>query len=102
MFVEESDACFISRDANGQAVAYVYFEVRPADAQRRSWLTRDEARRMGHIAPGSIRRLFRLSVDRPGATEQNGDIPGRVLSGLPCSLGFGRRSIQGNLRGDLG
>jgi hypothetical protein len=24
--VEETDACFIVRDANGQALAYVYFE----------------------------------------------------------------------------
>jgi hypothetical protein len=26
--VEETDACFIVRDANGQALAYVYFEDR--------------------------------------------------------------------------
>ena len=26
---EESDACFIVRDANGQALAYVYFEEEP-------------------------------------------------------------------------
>ena len=27
--VEETDACFIVRDANGQALAYVYFEQEP-------------------------------------------------------------------------
>jgi hypothetical protein len=27
--VEETDACFIVRDANGQALAYVYFEDQP-------------------------------------------------------------------------
>ena len=27
--VEETDACFIVRDANGQALAYVYFEEEP-------------------------------------------------------------------------
>ena len=27
--VEETDACFIVRDANGQALAYVYFEDEP-------------------------------------------------------------------------
>ena len=26
---EETDACFIVRDGNGQAVAYVYFEDEP-------------------------------------------------------------------------
>jgi hypothetical protein len=26
---EETDACFILRDANGQALAYVYFEDEP-------------------------------------------------------------------------
>jgi hypothetical protein len=34
--VDEIDACFIVLDANRQAVAYFYFEVRTADAQRRS------------------------------------------------------------------
>ena len=27
--VEETDACFIVRDANGQALAYLYFEEEP-------------------------------------------------------------------------
>jgi hypothetical protein len=30
--VEETDACFIVRDANGQALAYVYFEEEPGAA----------------------------------------------------------------------
>jgi hypothetical protein len=45
--VEEREECFIVRDANGQALAYVYFE---GELDRRSaahLLTRDEAR---HIA----------------------------------------------------
>jgi hypothetical protein len=43
--VDEQEACFIVRDANGQALAYVYFEEEPG---RRSahLLTRDEARRI--------------------------------------------------------
>ena len=43
---EETDAYFIVRDANGQALAYVYFE---GELDRRSaahLLTRDEARRI--------------------------------------------------------
>ena len=31
--VEETDACFIVRDANGQALAYVYFEEEPGRAR---------------------------------------------------------------------
>jgi hypothetical protein len=31
--VEETDACFIVRDANGQALAYVYFEGEPGRAR---------------------------------------------------------------------
>jgi hypothetical protein len=33
---EESEACFIVRDANGQALAYVYFEEEPATSRRLS------------------------------------------------------------------
>jgi hypothetical protein len=44
--VEETEACFIVRDHNGQALAYVYFE----DAQGRQsvahLLTREKARRI--------------------------------------------------------
>jgi len=32
--VEETDACFIVRDANGQALAYVYFETSPGSDPR--------------------------------------------------------------------
>ena len=32
---EESEACFIVRDANGQALAYVYFEDEPGRSARR-------------------------------------------------------------------
>ena len=49
--VEETDACFIVRDANGQALAYVYFE----EERRRpvaKLLTRDEMRRIAaNIVP---------------------------------------------------
>ena len=43
---EETDACFIARDANGKALAYVYFEEEPGRRAAAKLLTRDEARRI--------------------------------------------------------
>jgi len=43
---EETDACFIVRDNNGQALAYVYFEDKPGRRATGKLLTRDEARRI--------------------------------------------------------
>jgi hypothetical protein len=44
--VEEQQACFIVRDANGQALAYMYFEEEPGRRSAAKLLTRDEARRI--------------------------------------------------------
>ena len=44
--VEETDACFIVRDANRQALAYVYFEEEPGRRAAAHLLTGDEARRI--------------------------------------------------------
>jgi hypothetical protein len=44
--VEEDAACFIARDHNGQALAYVYFEEEPGRRAAAKLLARDEARRM--------------------------------------------------------
>jgi hypothetical protein len=44
--VEETDACFIVRDTNGQALAYVYCEDEPGRRAAAKLLTRDEARRI--------------------------------------------------------
>jgi hypothetical protein len=67
--VEEPDPkldrrCFIVRDGNGKALAYVYFE---GDLGRRSaaqLLTRDEARRIAvNIAnPREARRFLRAGI----------------------------------------
>ena len=44
--VEETDACFIIRDGDRQALAYVYCEDEPGRRTAAKLLTRDEARRI--------------------------------------------------------
>jgi hypothetical protein len=44
--VEEQAACFIVRDHNGQALAYVYFEEEPGRQLAAKLLSKDEARRI--------------------------------------------------------
>ena len=43
---EETEACFVVRDHNGQALAHVYFEDEPGQRAAPNLLTRDEARRI--------------------------------------------------------
>jgi hypothetical protein len=43
---DERDACFIVKDRNGQALAYVYFEDEPGRRTAANLLARDEARRI--------------------------------------------------------
>jgi hypothetical protein len=59
---DANDACFIVRDHNGLALAYVYYENEPGRRTAANLLTRDEATR---IAAG-IRRLPELlGAERP-------------------------------------
>jgi hypothetical protein len=59
---EGTDACFIVRDANRQALAYVYFEEEPGRCSAAKLLTRDEARchrRQHRHAAGAAARAVR-------------------------------------------
>ena len=46
MIEEHKDACFIVKDATGQALGYFYFEEEAGRRSAAKLLTRDEARRM--------------------------------------------------------
>jgi hypothetical protein len=54
--VEDNGACFIVKDANGQALSYVYYEAEPGRRTAAGLLTRDEARRIAD----NIAKLPRL------------------------------------------
>ena len=47
---DHNDACFIVKDANGLAVAYVYYEEQPGRRKIANLMTKDEARRKRPIS----------------------------------------------------
>jgi hypothetical protein len=65
-----NSACFIVRDKNGQALAYVYFESDPGRRTAAKLLTCDEARRIAANIAKLPGRLKRRSIKRPLGTGQ--------------------------------
>ena len=64
--IEDNGACFIIRDRNRQALAYVYYEGERGRRSAAGLLTRDEARRIeANIAklPGLLQRPPKASHD---------------------------------------
>ena len=43
---DDNGACFVVKDRNGQALAYVYYEEEPGRRSAAKLLTREEARRV--------------------------------------------------------
>ena len=76
---EYNDACFIVRDDNGQALAYVYCENEPGRRAAANLLTRDEARR---IASNITKLPELLRAEQPDANAlASSAVAGTTLSG---------------------
>ena len=62
--VEETDACFIVRDHNGQALAYVYFEEEPGRRAASAIFKLVEAGDCGRVSDSTSQSL---SLSRPAS-----------------------------------
>ena len=56
--IEETAACYIVRDRDGQALAYVYYEEEPGRRSAARLLSKDEARRIA----ANVAKLPQLSA----------------------------------------
>ena len=78
---EYNDACFIVRDANGQALAYVYFEDEPGRRAAAKLLTRGPAEVLSRSARPFYDLALQLGHGTRPAAWQLGDVGGDF--GLP-------------------
>jgi hypothetical protein len=64
---EYNDACFIVKDADGQALGYFYFEEEPGRRTAAKLLTKDEARRLAvnFVKLPSVPRTILKDIPRP-------------------------------------
>src|SRR5262249_38334277 len=72
-----NDACFIVRDHNGQALAYVYYEEEPGRRSAAKLLSKDEARRIA----ANIAKTTRLHAS--AVRSCRGDRDSYVLCSVP-------------------
>jgi hypothetical protein len=70
---EANTSCFIVKDNNGQALAYVYFESDPGRRTAANLLTRDEARRIA----ANVAKPSRLKPSRDHDAELVSSMPAR-------------------------
>ena len=99
---EETDACFIVRDASRQALAYVYFEEEPGRRSAAKLLTRDEARRIAANAKlpeavTAITRWIKGPTGRPRFLPVSRPPPGRdgaYAASVPQPLKLDRARIE--------
>ena len=62
---EHNQSCYIVRDGNRQALAYVYFEAEAGRRTAAGPLTRDEARRIAAIsARRTPRGVYQISLNK--------------------------------------